>query len=178
MRGTVANLPSPHPIGPTLPAVYQEDAFSLRLAEALDELLAPVFATLDDFTAYLDPGVAPEDFLEWLAAWVGVSLDQTWPIERRRALVASAVDLYRIRGTAAGLASQIAIYTGGEVEITESGAAGWSSKAGATMPGVSDPFVSICVKNPRSRIPLDRLDALIGGSKPAHVPHTVEVAGQ
>jgi len=126
VRGVVPGLASPHPLGPTLPGLYQDDPLAQRLVGAFDEVAAPVFASLDGFDAWLDPLVAPEDVLDWLAGWVGVALDQTWPIERRRAFVASAVELFRLRGTATGLAAHVAIFTGGEVEVVESGAAGWS----------------------------------------------------
>ena len=83
MRGMVAGLASPHPLGAALPALYQEDAFAQRLTASLDEVLSPIFASLDGLASYLDPALAPDDFLDWLAGWVGVSLDETWPIERR-----------------------------------------------------------------------------------------------
>ena len=52
MRGLVADLPSPHPMGRRLPAVYQEeDPFTMRLTEALDEVLAPIISTLDNLPA-------------------------------------------------------------------------------------------------------------------------------
>jgi phage tail-like protein len=119
----VPGLVSPHPLGAALPALYQEDSFAQRLTGALDEVLAPIFASLDGLPAYLDPALAPDDFLEWLSGWVGVTLDETWPIERRRQLVADAAQLYRSRGTVAGLAAQVAIYTGGEVLVEDNGAA-------------------------------------------------------
>ena len=74
MRGIVPGLASPHPIGGTLPGLYADDSFAQRLCEGLDELLAPVLATLDCLPAYLDPGTAPLDLLEWLAGWVGIAV--------------------------------------------------------------------------------------------------------
>lgn len=176
MRGLIAELASPHPIGETLPALYRDDDLAQRLVSAMDAELAPVFATLDGFGAYLDATYAPEDFLDWLGGWVGVTLDHTWPIERRRMMVASAVDLYRLRGTASGLAAQVAIYTGGTVEIVESGAAGWSKVPDATIPGEAAPtlVVKVAVRDAKA-ISMARLDALVAASKPAHIPHTVEI---
>jgi phage tail-like protein len=176
MRGHVSGLASPHPLGTYLPGLYQDDGFAQRFTAALDEVAAPILGSLDNFEAYLDPGTSPEDFLEWLATWVGVQVDATWPVERRRSLVASAVDLYRLRGTAAGLAAHVAIFTGGEVEIAEPGAAGWSSTSGATMPaGAStDLFVRVRVADPAS-IVASRLEALVAAAKPAHVLHRVEI---
>jgi phage tail-like protein len=176
MRGLVPELASAHPIGETLPALYREDDLAQRLVSAMDAALAPVFASLDGFEAYLDPTYAPEDFLDWLGGWVGVTLDHTWPLERRRMMVASAVDLYRLRGTASGLAAQVAIYTGGQVEIVESGAAGWSSVPNAAIPGAGAPsmVVRVTVRDSKA-ISAARLDALVAASKPAHIPHTVEI---
>lgn len=176
MRGLVDGLESPHRIGDTLPALYRTDDMAQRLVSAMDAALAPVFASLDGFEAYLDPIYAPEDFLDWLAGWVGITLDHTWPLERRRMMVASAVDLYRLRGTAAGLASQVAIYTGGQVEIVESGAAGWSRVPNAAIPGEATPTLTVRVTLRDSKaISAARLDALVAASKPAHVPHKVEI---
>jgi phage tail-like protein len=176
MRGLVRDLASPHPIGETLPALYHDDDLAQRLVGVMDEELAPVFASLDGFASYLDPLYAPEDFLDWLAAWVGVTLDQNWPLERRRLMVSSAVDLYRLRGTASGLAAHVAIYTGGQVEVIESGAAGWSKVPNATIPG--EPAQSVVVRvtvRDSKKLSTERLDELVAASKPAHVPHRVEI---
>lgn len=175
----IADLVSPHPLSTGLPALFQEDAFALRLTGALDEVLAPIFASLDGLSSYLDPALAPDDFLEWLAGWVGVSLDETWPIQRRRQLVADAAQLYRSRGTVAGLAAQVAIYTGGEVVVEDNGAAAWSARAGGTVPGSAAPNlrVRVTVDDPNS-VSLVRLEAVVATAKPAHVPHTIEVVGR
>lgn len=179
MRGMVAGLASPHPLGDGLPALYQEDSFALRLTGALDEVLAPIFSSLDSLHAYLDPALAPDDFLDWLAGWVGVTLDETWPIERRRRLVADATQLYRSRGTVAGLAAQIAIYTGGDVDVEDNGSAAWSAKAGGTIPGSAAPSlqVRVTVDDPNA-VSLARLEAVVATAKPAHVPHTITVVGR
>jgi phage tail-like protein len=179
MRGMVAGLVSPHPLGAALPALYQDDSFAQRLTGALDEVLAPVFASLDGLAAYLDPALAPDDFLEWLSGWVGVTLDETWPIERRRQLVTDAAQLYRSRGTVAGLSAQVAIYTGGEVLVEDNGGAAWSAKAGGAAPGTPTPQlrVRVTVDDPSS-VSLARLDAVVATAKPAHVPHTIEVVGR
>ena len=176
MRGTPPGLPSPHPIGEHLPGLYRDDAFTQRFTAAFDEVLAGALQVLDCFPAYLDPALAPEDFLEWIGSWVGAAPDETWPLERRRAFVASATELFRMRGTAAGLAAHVAIFTGGEVEIAEPGAAGWSHDAGTTLPEGSSPdlLIRIRVNDPKA-VPAARLEALVAASKPAHVPHRVEV---
>ena len=175
-RGLVPDLLSPVALGPTLPGLYQEDDFTMRFVSAFDEALAPLFSTIDNFPAYLDPALTPEDFLDWLAGWVGVLLDETWPIERRRAFVSVAAQLYRQRGTAAGLAAQVRLFTAGEVEVTESGGSAWSPAADAAPPGSPAFSVKVRVKPPaKVKIDAARLDALVAAAKPAHVVHKVEI---
>jgi phage tail-like protein len=176
VRGSIAGLVSPHPLGPALPALYQEDDFAQSMMAALDEVLAPVVNTLDNQDSYFDPHLTPEDFLTWLGGWVGIAIDETWSTERRREAVARAVELYRLRGTAAGLGQQIEIHTGGTVEIIENGGTAWSIDPGGELPGSAKPLVvvRVHVDDPKSIDPV-RLDGLVAAAKPAHVEHRVEI---
>jgi phage tail-like protein len=176
MRGLVPGLPSPHPLGRSLPAVYQDDDFAQRFLAALDEVAAPILGTIDNFDTYLDPELTPDDFLDWLGSWVGMPLDETWEPGRRRAVISRAVELYHRRGTAAGLAEHVEIQTGGTVEIIENGATGWSVDPGGELPGSPEPalVVRVTVPDPKAVDAL-RLDALVSASKPAHVPHQIEI---
>jgi phage tail-like protein len=175
-RAFVPELASPHPLGAFLPALYQQDDFAQRWTAALDLVLAPVFNSLDNFEAYLDPRLAPPDFLDWLGTWMGLISDETWPTERRRAFISQASELYRIRGTPRGLASHVQIFSGGEVEILEHGGTSWSTESGAALPGSPgfDLVVRVRVEDPAS-IDVMRLNALIAAAKPAHLVHRVEV---
>ena len=176
MRGLVAGLGTPHPLGPALPALYQDDDFAQRLLAGLDDVMAPIYSTLDNFDAYLDPHLTPDDFLAWLGGWVGIALDESWDVERRRAIVGRAVDLYRMRGTALGLAGQVEIQTGGHVEIVENGATGWSVDPGGELPGSPEPLVVVRVTVPDPKgVDAQRLDALVATAKPAHVMHRIEI---
>src|SRR5437879_2123507 len=85
-RGFVPGLASPHPLGDRLPAMYLEDSLVQRMTHAFDVVLAPIFSSLDNLDAYVDPELAPADFLLWLGDWVGLALDEAWPEERRRAV--------------------------------------------------------------------------------------------
>src|SRR5262245_50628052 len=176
MRGTVAGLASPHPMGPAMPALYQDDAFAQSFLAALATVLAPVVATLDNLDSYLDPYLTPDDFLVWLANWVGMTVDDTWTIERRREAVARAVELYRLRGTATGLSQQVAIHTGGTVEIVENGGISWSMDPGGELPGSAKPqvVVRVHVDDPKA-VDAARVEALVAAAKPAHVEHRVEI---
>ncbi len=176
MRGLVPGLETPRPLGQALPGLYQEDDLAQRWTQALDGVVAPVYATLDSLSAYLDPWLAPDDFVEWLAGWVGAVVDETWDDHRRRAAVAQAADLYRSRGTAVGLAAQVELVTGGTAEIVENGATAWAVDPGGTLPGSPAPSltVRVHVADPKA-VDVARLDRLVAAAKPAHVPHTIEI---
>lgn len=88
-----------------LPGVLREDPEGVGLSylAALETVLDPITAILDGLSAYVDPQLAPADALDLVAAWLGEEVDESWPIDRRRALVAEAVPLAGVRGTKAGL---------------------------------------------------------------------------
>jgi phage tail-like protein len=169
MRAAVPGLPSPHPLTERLPAVFQEDEFTLRFVSAFDDLLAPVFATLDCFDAYLDPSLAPPDLLAWLATWVALDLD-----EPGRDLVRHAVTLHRWRGTRRGLVERVRLLTGGEVEVADTGGCSWSNEPGTPIRGEDPPRVDVTVRA-SGPVDLPRLRAAVAAAVPAHVTTTVEV---
>ena len=175
-RAAVPALISPHPLGGSLPALYQEDEFAQSLTSGLDAVLAPIFSSLDNLEAYLDPRLAPEDFLDWLGGWVGLAVDETWPLDRRRAFISRAHELYRMRGTAKGLAAHVELFSGGQVEIEEPGGTSWSVTTGSAAPGSTgfDVVVRVRVEDPAT-VDQPRLNALVAAAKPAHLTHRVEV---
>ena len=175
-RGLVRDLISPHPLGEALPALFQEDGFTQRFMAAFDAALAPLFSTLDNLPAYFDPWLTPPDFLEWLGRWFGLALDDSWSVERRRAVLAGAFDFYRMRGTVKGLKAQLETLTGGTVEIIDTGGVATSTKAGEALPGSPNfaLMVRVAVDDPAA-INHARLDALIASAKPAHVAHKVQL---
>jgi phage tail-like protein len=177
VRGLIEGLNSPHPLGETLPAMYQqEDDFALRFTDALDEVIAPVMLALDNLDAYLDPMLAPRDFLEWMANWVGIDLDETWPEHKQREQVRSAVNLYRWRGTKKGLADVIRLYCDVEPEIIDNGGTSYSDGPTGPLPGSPTPSLHVRVTVPAGRdIDESRLHELVSTAKPAHLPHTIEV---
>ncbi|GAB3159057.1 phage tail protein [Micromonospora sonneratiae] len=176
MRGVVPGLPSPFPIGLALPALYLDDDFTQRFTAGLDEVLAPVLLTLDCLDAYLDLSLAPPDFLDWLTGWVAVPMDETWPTPLRREVARNAVELHRWRGTARGIARQLQIITGGEVEVSDSGGVSWSATPDATPPPATAAEVRVRVRvaDP-ARVDPARLQELVSTAVPAHVRTIVEV---
>jgi phage tail-like protein len=176
MRRAVTGLDTPYPIGTLLPAVFQEDPVAMQWTAALDEVLAPAISAMDCLAAYTDPMLAPDDFVHWLAGWVGTVLDENWPLQRQRATVAQSVRLYRMRGTVEGLRALIEVVTGGEVELAESGGVGWSVAPNTAPPGEAAARLSVRVTLPPGvTVDATALEVLITAEKPAHVPHRLEV---
>ena len=83
MRGLIEGLETPHPIGLELPGLFHDDDFSQRFTAALDEVIAPIFLTLDAIEAYVDPWLAPEDFLTWLSEWLGIPIEEDLDEQQR-----------------------------------------------------------------------------------------------
>lgn len=183
MRATVPGLPVAVPLGTMLPSVYQtDDEFLMRFTSGLDDVLAPVVSTLDCLASYVDPRLAPVDFLDWLANWVG--LETTFgdtDLPRMRLAVAAAVRLYRLRGTPAGLRDHLELVTGGRVEIVDSGGVVASTTPDTPLPGQDTPRLAIRVtgpveaSGPESSGLAGLVEAVVRASKPAHVRHAVEV---
>ncbi|QNP70141.1 phage tail protein [Streptomyces roseirectus] len=175
-RAAVPGLPSRYPIGGQLPALYADDDLAQRFTAGLDTVLAPVFATLDNLPSYLDPRVAPSDFVDWLAGWVGASADPRWTVELRREAVARAVELHRWRGTRRGLTDALRLALGVHVEIVDDGAAIWSSTPGADLPPASDAGPLIRVRPDRDpHVDAGRVHSIVRAMCPAHTPCRVEL---
>ena len=175
-RGLVPGLDNPVPIAQRLPGVLQDDDFLLRFVAAFDDSYAPIRATLDSLACYFDPQLAPADFLDWLATWVGVDLDDAWSLEQRRRIVADAARVHRQRGTTRGVVAALELALGAEVEVSESGACTWSSSPGAD-PGGSSPAVieaRITVADPDA-VDVRRIESLLESVTPAHVARTYSV---
>jgi phage tail-like protein len=176
MRAAVEDLDTPHPLHAQLPAVYADDDFAGQLLTALDAVLAPVFATLDCLPGYLNPRLAPADFVDWLGGWVAADVDAGWPLPRRREAVARAVEMHRLRGTRRGLAEQVRMAFGVEPEIEESGGVSWSATPRSPLPGSAEAALTVRVhaRDPAA-VPLAQLRLLVETNRPAHVPCQVEV---
>lgn len=172
----VAPLPSPYPLIDYLPAVYAGDQFTVRWTAAMDDVLATLINRIDCIHGYVDPLLAPDDFVPWLASWFGVLLDDSWSMSAQRAVIAEAVDLFRMRGTMAGLRRHLDVVVDGDVEITESGGTSWSIRPRPEPPNDVDHWVFVVVR-PRDpgTISEAAVEAVIRASKPVHVAHRLEV---
>ncbi|MDA0166266.1 phage tail protein [Solirubrobacter ginsenosidimutans] len=90
-----------------LPDVFAQDPVS---ASFLDRYLANpegIFTAIEDRVAtaqrHYDVRTVDGDYLPWLASWLGVVLEADWEDERRRLFIDHLPELFRLRGTRAGL---------------------------------------------------------------------------
>jgi phage tail-like protein len=179
-RKAVRGLPIGNPIVDQLPGIYQDGMFIRQFTAGLDEVLAPTVTTLDSLHAYVDPDLAPPDFVGWLGGWVGVTLQEDWPIDRRRAFVAAAADLYARRGTAHGVRDEVAIYSGGAVQVSDPGGV-YTSRTPTTAKArgnrrKSDRTVQVTVDvSAGVGVNWAGLQELIRDAVPAHLPVEIEL---
>ena len=189
-----------------LPAVFAQNPDAESFLDGYLSLFERRFTSLeavrDDFYRTLSPAAAPPDVLRWLAGLLDLTFDPSWPIARRRQLLAEAMDLYRRRGTPAGLARYIEVYTEIRPVITEdfrsrpaapatagrSGVVGTSFGIGlapstgappsdALMAAYAHRFtVHLPIADPCDRpVVLPVVDRIITTNKPAHTEHRLRV---
>lgn len=171
-------METPSPLTGTLPSLLREDAFARQLCDGLDIVLAPVLLSLDSFPAYLDVGTTPEDMLPWLAQWVGLGVDPAQDAAEQRELLRTARDLHAFQGTRRGIQLAVKAALGIEVDVVETGAASWSTRADADLPGEPGPAVVVTARPESDReVDIDRFDAVVRAVSPGHVRCRVQVAG-
>ncbi len=118
-----------------LPKTLQQEWSDLEYQPGFEEILGGALGQgtsevlLDGIERYFDPGPsghdyptdprkiadynrAPSEFLSWLAGWVALTLRDDWEYEHSRKFIANAVQLYRLRGTKAGIVQFVQAYTG------------------------------------------------------------------
>jgi phage tail-like protein len=166
-----------------LPAIYKKDEFIGRFLCIFEDILQPVESTVDNIPYYFDPYVTPESFLPWLASWLGLVLDERWPIAKRRELIMSIVELYRWRGTKRGLKEFLRIYTGVVPQITEPVSGPKISLGPDTRLGINahlgggEPFeftVTIIADN-LAEVDINTARAIIEAQKPAHTTYALNI---
>jgi phage tail-like protein len=169
-------LGTPHPVGATLPALYEDDRLAQVLTGAVDEMLAPVQSTLDCLVAYVDAGQAPADFVDWLGEWVAAPFDRWMPPARRRRLLAANGALQRSRGTEAGLVALLTLALDATaVEVTGGGGTWWSVEPDSYVPEEVSTLVVRVTLPPREPADPERVERLVASAVPAHLPFRVEV---
>ena len=165
-----------------LPAPFRDDEFMGQFLLIFESILKPIENTIDNRALYFDPLMTPEPLLPWLASWVDLAFDPTWPEERRRELVKSAAELYRWRGTKRGLAEYLRIYTGSVPEISEyipgmhldhETKLGINTQLGSS--GTGHHFTVTLDLNGNGEINISTVKAIIDTQKPAHTVYTLQI---
>lgn len=95
-----------------LPAIYRDNIFLGQFLYIIENIIKPIEGVIDNIACYFDPYLTPEEFLPWLAGWVGLTQDESWPLEQRREMIRRAAELYRWRSTRRGLSEHLRIYAG------------------------------------------------------------------
>jgi phage tail-like protein len=74
---------------------------------------------LEHLERFFDPLECPREFLDYIASWVALTLEDDWPEAKKRNLIKKAVELYHLRGTSRGLRVFLRIFTGVDPKIHE-----------------------------------------------------------
>lgn len=179
---TVRLVQSPSTYLQHLPAIFSRDDFLGRFLRIFESALGPLDDQVGHLEHYLDPDLAPDRFLPWLASWLDVVVDDRWPRERQVALIRAAPTLHRWRGTRRGLREHLRLTLGVEPEIEEAAGGlrlGPSTQLGfRTVLGESGPrhhfTITLRVPDPRT-IDYTAVAALINAQKPAHCTYTLTI---
>jgi phage tail-like protein len=151
-----------------LPAIFSRDR---EQAELLDRLLSLLESFFDEAEGHIhgldrlfDPRAAPAGWLAWLAGWVGLELDESWPEDFQRDAIQQALENYTRRGTAQGLREALRASVGIDARIEEPllGSDWWA----LVPPGAGDtagPSVSLLGFTTRLA-PAQAEGAVLGGS--------------
>ena len=174
-RRSIPELAPRYSLMEGVPAIFRDDDFFCRFVAGLDTVLAPTHAAIDDLAAYVDPALCPADFLSWLGGWLGLVVNERWPIQRRRVFVDRAMEVYRWRGTRRGIEQAVELYTGAVPVVQENGGTWTSDYTDDPVPGDLLPRLHVTVRTSDRRIEEALIDRIVADVKPAHVPHTVAV---
>ena len=167
-----------------LPAPFHADPFIGRFLLIFESILGPIERNIDNLASYFDPRMTPAELLPWLASWVGLELDENWPIAQQRQLVLWAATLYRWRGTRRGLRQHLRLYTGrtplivenfAGLRVSQDGAMGINTRLGdAPRPH----WITVTVLSDKPEELDERIvRQIIELEKPAHVGYTLEILG-
>jgi phage tail-like protein len=168
-----------------LPGIFsegEEASFLGRYLLIFETIFDSVDLTIGQLPSYFAADSSPEEFLPWLASWVGLVLDEGWPVERRRAVLANAMELHRWRGTVRGLTDHLLLYTGAKPEVVERGSGlklGKDSRLGhQTVLGRGDRtnHFSVILRVPDpAAFDRNRIRIVIEAQRPAHTTYALFV---
>ena len=137
-----------------LPAIYRKPGecvkahrdFLLRMLSLFETFNLAEEDAIRNLPALFDPQAAPADYLNWLAEWLAVDLEEDWDEATTRRTLEGAFASYGRRGTPAGLKLALKEYAGVDAVIEEPllNAAWWVLPAPTPSPcGAADPGVPV-----------------------------------
>jgi phage tail-like protein len=144
LRGSLRTTPCLHALraygprfsyqGKYLPALYRETLFGPeadvvlpgqpstrpdflgRFLANFEGILTPLEDRVAESWLVTDPQHTPDEAVEWLGSWIGVSFAPWFPAAQRRLQLRKAPELFQRRGTLRGLRLSLDIATGGGVQ--------------------------------------------------------------
>ncbi len=174
-----------------LPGIYQdadeENAdFLQRFLLVTAHLTSGIEENLEFVHELFDPRITNEKWLPWLASWLAMPLLEGWDEDKRREIIQRTPELYRLRGTAAGLKLALRLFADVKAEIHEGEwpypglVIGKSSTIGEDTILSPPVFISQCFtvelpdkKTEISRERLRTVQALVETEKPAHAHYAL-----
>jgi phage tail-like protein len=160
-----------------LPGIYTDNDFGMRFVGALEAVLDPLVAALDNLPEHFDPALAPRDVLDLLTDWLGLEHDEARSGEERRKIVQMAPELMRRRGTREGLelALQLA-FPGVPLRVEDGGSVSWAlTTSDPDQKADEAPSFVVYCDEPLPETRLAAVARLIEQSKPAHVKYRLRV---
>jgi phage tail-like protein len=167
--------------------------FLERFLSLFEGQLTAMEAALDSVQRLLNPQAADDKWLAFVAAWIDLAFDPSWPEAARRQLVIEGAALQAGAGTPAAMARYLEIYTGAAAGIVESfrrappapiqlgarGALGVAPLAGAETAGLAHDFtVHVTLPQGRDRAAsLSAIDRIVETVKPAHTTWRLATGG-
>src|SRR5438270_8466602 len=174
-----------------LPGIYQdadeENAdFLQRFLLITAHLTSGIEENLEFVHELFDPRITNEKWLPWLASWLAMPLLEGWDEDKRREIIQRTPELYRLRGTAAGLKLALRLFADVKAEIHEGKwpypglVIGRSSTIGKDTILSPPVFISQCftveLPDKKAEISRERLrtvQALVETEKPAHAHYAL-----
>jgi phage tail-like protein len=96
-----------------LPAVYLENPiaedFTERFLSLFDATIEEIDRAIERFPALLDSDSVPDEVLPWIGSFLDLAFDRAWDGGKRRKILKALPELYRLRGTVAGLKRAISL---------------------------------------------------------------------
>src|SRR3954470_5883172 len=174
-----------------LPGIYQETDeenadFLQRFLLVSAHLTSGIEENLEFVHELFDARITNEKWLPWLASWLAMPLLEGWDESKRREIIQRVPELYRLRGTAAGLKLALRLFADVKAEIHEGEwpypgmVIGKSSTVGKDTVLSPPVFISQCftveLPDKKTEIPRERLrtvQALVETEKPAHAHYAL-----